>query len=520
MYKTKIDALIIFFCAMLIFTVGLWQQEIIGFESRFYLFAIEMLRDGVSWFPTTYREPYPDYPGTATFFIYLMARLLGGLNKFTAVLPTAIAAATTVTTTYLIGALHMRRWGWYAVGFLLFTLAFVSEARTISLDMWVVACTTLAFYLAYSAQLTQKNPSWYWMMLLFIGSFAVRGPLGIVIPTGVLVIFYLLEKDFKHCLLIGLLGALGIVVGTIILLMLAYHVGNIAFLQDVLRMEILGRMQAYQTPPYYFYFLESWGAYAVTYPLAIAVLIGAMLAPKTPYGRFLQVLLGWVLVILIGLSIPADKKVRYILAIAPPLALLCSYLWVVVPSTRYFMGLQRIFMGICAVFPLLGLIALSVLHTHHVALSYTALTISLLILQSAMVIARQKDIIFALAVVTFLWMNLSVIEVINQNLNQTHRFVEHIEALRQQAHAKLVFYAEEKDGLVIKYLVNMPVAARPEFMMNTTFTSHIFFVTKAENFAALPLSVRSSLHIIAKGNIGHDPVIVFNKNVPHPVAAF
>src|SRR3989344_2953414 len=107
----NIEAFFIFCLGLLVFTIGLSNQEIIRFEARFYLFAVEMWRHGLTWFPTTYQQPYPDYPVTGTLFIYLFSKLFGNLNKLTAVLPSAIASAMVLATTYLIGALHSRRWG-------------------------------------------------------------------------------------------------------------------------------------------------------------------------------------------------------------------------------------------------------------------------------------------------------------------------------------------------------------------------------------------------------------------------
>ena len=77
----------LFFFSLFLFTWGLSSQEVIGFDSRFYLFAQEMSRNGLSWFPTTYDHPYPDYPASAILLIYLLGDLFGTLNKFIAVLP-------------------------------------------------------------------------------------------------------------------------------------------------------------------------------------------------------------------------------------------------------------------------------------------------------------------------------------------------------------------------------------------------------------------------------------------------
>ena len=190
----NVEALLIFCLGLMVFTIGLSHQEVVRFESRFYLFAMEMWRHGPSWFPTTYQEPYPDYPATGTLLIYLFSKLFGSMNKLTAVLPSAIASAVVLTTTYLIGALHSRRWGFFAVCFLMFTVAFMTESRTISLDNYTTAITTLCFYLAYSASLSKKSPSIVLMAILLIVGFAFRGPIGLVTPAGVLCVFYLLEN--------------------------------------------------------------------------------------------------------------------------------------------------------------------------------------------------------------------------------------------------------------------------------------------------------------------------------------
>jgi len=96
MLKQYTAPLSIFIVSLFLFTWGVNSQEIISFDSRFYLFALEMWRHGISWFPTTYLEPYPDYTVASTVLIYGAASLFGGLTKFTAVLPSAIAAAITV----------------------------------------------------------------------------------------------------------------------------------------------------------------------------------------------------------------------------------------------------------------------------------------------------------------------------------------------------------------------------------------------------------------------------------------
>ncbi len=513
---SRFDMIFIFFCGLIFFTIGLRNQEIIGFESRFYLFALEMWRHGISWFPTTYGEAYPDYPVTSTLLIYFTACVAGTLNKWVAVFPSAVASALTLVVTYLLGALQTRRWGWYAAGFLLFTLAFLTAARTISLDAYVTLFTALSFYFVYTRELQQRTPPFIIIKFLLIMSFAIRGPIGLIIPMGVISVFYLLEKKWQRFFLMGLLGLSLLVFCTAVLLLLAYHAGGPHFMHDVLQMEVFGRMHENKTPAGYFYFVESIGAYALTYPLAILVLLGVgsqLLKLKLPQQiKFLQILLGWIWVIMVGLSIPADKKIRYILPIAPALALICAYLLIVVSEAKYFRWLQQSFHFICRWMPLLGLCVLAILYYEKIALNYSVMLASLITIQLFMLVARRKDLIFFLAVLSFILCYIFIAERINLNINKTADFVIKIEKLRQLQHAKLVFYQEGKDGLVIKYLAAMPEEDQPLFIstLSEAPKQPAFIIASEEHFNALPEKLRQNIKVISAGKLGHNKVIIFN----------
>jgi hypothetical protein len=73
--------------ALLLFIAGVYAQAPIGFDSRFVLFAQEMLRNGPTVFPTSYGQPYADYSSLSTLFIWLLSLALGAVNSLTAWLP-------------------------------------------------------------------------------------------------------------------------------------------------------------------------------------------------------------------------------------------------------------------------------------------------------------------------------------------------------------------------------------------------------------------------------------------------
>jgi 4-amino-4-deoxy-L-arabinose transferase-like glycosyltransferase len=180
--KEQLQSSLIFLVSLVLFVCFVPGQEVIGFDSRFYLFVREMWQNGLSWFPTTYGEPYPDYTAASTVVIYGFAKLFGGVSKFVGVLPSAILAALTVSLTYKIAALHDKRWGLASVAMLFLTLGFMNAAMSISLDMYTVFFTTLVFYLLHHAAIKAQSVSLPLLMLIFSLSFVFRGPIGLVIP--------------------------------------------------------------------------------------------------------------------------------------------------------------------------------------------------------------------------------------------------------------------------------------------------------------------------------------------------
>lgn len=508
-------ALGVILLGLVLFTIGLDHNEVIGFESRFYLFMLEMWRHGPSWFPTTYSNPYPDYPVTSTFFSYMFSKLVGELDKFTAIFPSALASALTLGVVYLIGAHYERRWGLAAVCFLLMTNAFVTEARTISLDQYTTLITALCFYGALRC-----NKILFWIFPLLALGFAIRGPIGLIIPTGVVCVYFLLEKNIKQFFIIGVGAFVLLIACSLVMLGLANHIGGASFAHDVLQMQVLGRMQGAKPLPFYFYWIEAIGAYALAYPIAILVLLGfAKVANKE--RQFLLKLLGWALVILLGMSIPTDKKVRYILPFAPALALICGYLFIN-HRKKYFHFLQQIFYGLFLIFPFLCLLLLFFVHKKHPEfnLTYTVLPSFFVLMQMINLLVQwfvkeKKILTLFIASISFVIGFAYIIEPINLQLNQTRQFVLQAEELRTQQKALLVFYHEGTDGLAIKYMANLPQDTQPIFLNDADeimkFGPTAFFVASEENYHNLPANVLSSLHIVLQGNLGREPFVVLIK---------
>lgn len=526
--KDLLTAAVLFLCTLVLFTWGLRTQEIIGFDSRFYLFAQEMLRDGPGLFPTTYHQPYPDYTGASTCLIYLFARLAGGLNKLIAILPTAMLASLTVALTYLIAALRNRRWGLCGVFFLLLTLTFVKSARAMALDMYPAAIAACCFYLLYSADTECKPGRVWWIYPLLLLGFVFRGPIGLVIPAGVICTYYLLSFNIKRLLVAGVLALFILIVACGLLMLAADHAGGPVFVQNVLHMQMLGRMDNHFLPRY-FYFTNGMENYALAFPVCWLVLAGliyyAVVKRQSSADiKLLVQLTGWMLVIVLGMSVPDDKKVRYILAMAPAAALIAAYVFVAPPEQKYFACLRwillRIFLSLPSVFLLLLLLVYFYADQHGMVLdvNYGVTAAILFGMQLISLLCfyyrvSQPEFVLGIAAFSFAMVNIMVIEPVELYIDRARDFVTHIESERQQAHASLVFYKESPDGLTIKYLINMPQTEQPHFIADPktleNYPEPAFFVTSQDYFDDLPATLSAHFHLIAKGVLGHIPVIVF-----------
>lgn len=467
--QPRLLLLLLFLGSLILFTYGLSSQEIISFDSRFYLFAQEMKRHGLSWFPATYHHPYPDYLAASTVLIYVCSLITGNLTKLTAVLPSAICAAFTLVLTYQIGNRQCKNWGVYAAFFLLLNIIFIKSARSISLDMYVTAITTACFYLAAN----QKKERWIYILLWL--SFLFRGPIGLIIPCGAAAICYFVDRQFHQLVFFLSVSFFLLLISISLLLLMAFHIGGLPFLHDVFNMEITGRMSGANLPVY-FYITNSFGNYAPSYPFALAVLAGVLFYrfKKPPISDnlvFLAKLSGWMMIVIVGMSIPAEKKVRYILPVLPAISLMAAYPFAAPASQKYFVFLKKNIQVILFCIPTFFIVALFFM-SHPYLLNnevwFSIFSILQFINISAYYFIQEKftrDIfIFISSIISVAIVTIFIIEPLEIDKNKARDFTAIIEQKRIQQRADLVFYKESPDGLPIKYLINMPKEDKAYFI--------------------------------------------------------
>jgi len=459
--------------ALILFIAGNWHQAIIGFDSRFVLFAQEMLRHGPGFFPTTYGQPYADYLATSTVFTWLLSLPLGQVTSLTAWLPTAIASALIVILVYRLTAPYSRLWGLLSIALLLLSSTFISETRSVSLDQMLAAVALAVFYLGYAHDHFGAGKRLHWLFALLILGFAIRGPIGLVIPTGVLCSYYLINRQWRQLFSFGLL-ALALLAACIgLLLLLAKLSGGEAFMQDVIRMQFLGRMDGSEgSSGVLYYFSSSLGNYAPAYPLAVLVLIALAARGRRPPDAALQLVLYCAaagLIVMIGLSVPQAKKARYVLPMLPMAAIIAAYPFQAI-NGRLFAWLRWLTLGIWTVIP--GLLIAGLFVARHrfpgelgslnpvfgVLIAIQTITLGMLFKK------RLRYLGPAFAAVLAVWVTYIVmVEPLERRLYDTRSFTLQAHALIKEQPAPLVLHALGKDAKAIKFMVNLNCDQVPLF---------------------------------------------------------
>jgi 4-amino-4-deoxy-L-arabinose transferase-like glycosyltransferase len=475
------ESWLVFAIGLLLFTLGLWHQPFIDFESRFALFAQEMLRHGPALFPTSYGEPYPDYPVAGTLLIWLCSLPFGAVTKFSAIFPTALASAFNLLLIYRLLARHERAWAVLAISLQLMTVTFLAQARSISLDQLVATITLLAFYLAYIADVERRAYLTRWLPLVLLLGFIVRGPLGVLIPAGAVLAYYASTAQWRALLRFALLATALTIVAWGILLALAEHNYGIEFMREVVRMQVVGRLETSDAPKFWYYFSSSFGNFALAYPLAaLTALLSLPVLLKQPRdarNRLLLALLAWALLVLIGLSIPHTKKPRYLLPLVPAIAAFAASMWRA-QQPRILVWIAATLEKFFLLLPALLLIGLTIarhrLQHHAIDLPWHWLYAALLMCQiGALAIVLRRDKLTALsglsrpallsivAALTVWSVNLLAVEPVLLQKRDTATFVRQVEAQRRAQPAPLALFGMLRDGQAIKYMVNIDYDLQP-----------------------------------------------------------
>ncbi len=499
-------------------------NDYLGLDDRYAVFAQEMLRNGPTFFPTSYGKPYPDYPATTTLMTYFASLPGGRVTPFTATIPTAIASALILMLIFRIGAIHSLRWGLAGVGFLLLTKTFISLSRCVSPDQFVSMFTALGFYIIYSADMSGNNRRLFWIPFVFAGGFLVRGPIGLIIPAAVVCTYCLMDKKLKLFSTMALSAVLSMVLCSAGLLSAAKYQGGDAFMNDVIQMQVMGRLYE-KGHGILYYFSESFYKYAICYPAAIITIIifwNKIWKREESEYRLLAKLIIWAFIVLIGMSIVSAKKERYILAAMPALALISGWLINGEKDEVRAFKLKQAFLRLCKFIPALACICVvaigyfNLLNTEinwHVASMLTGiLAIGVWVADKHLKSEINEILKMGAGVLTLLILIINISEPYACAIEESRPFVEKVISMQEKRPGRIVLYQLVRDGEALKFLAIYEKPVYPQFIDKaeeiTSCRPGSYIIVAEKAFKQLPEKVKTFMTIAYKGKLDGDEYLV------------
>lgn len=523
------NTLMVFLVGLVLFTIGLSSFEFTQFETRFAYFAQAIsLNERLGFFPLLYGAPYPDYPITYPWLVHFVAGLVGKLNVFSAALPSAIQAAGSLALTYRLGAIHRPAWGVGAALCMLGTFYFLMTARSLSLDQFVLFASVWSFYASYQFARHQKKGECVWIYLACLYGFIFRGPMGVVLPMAASIAVALGWSDYRRVLLRVGLSILLLAVSTAGLLYLAYREAGMHFVWQVADMQGLSRLQKIGHYPFYYYWQTIWINYSLAAPLALCVMLvkWKVCCKKTEDAdaRFLRCLIFWFLIVILGLSLPSGKKLRYLLPIVPSLALLAA--WMFLDNRSWFLAQCRsLCLKISWYFPYFLLLVLIVgkgilgkmgLHPAlpyaSVAFVWVGLLLSSRYLYPRMSSKTQRYLLqLSVGVMAFYVAYLGVAQPLHVYSNQTRPFAEAVKEANQHS-LPLAFYQIGPDGEDVKLMLLLGSSAHPEFIQTPSALRSLqkgqLLILKPSVYEMWSKQDKMQFLLVYRGKIGHQPALI------------
>ncbi len=519
---------LIFVAGLLLFLVGVDNRELIQLECRTGLFVKEMWENGIGWFPTVYGKPYPDYPVTHPALIYAVSGLFGQLSARAAVLPTAAAAAISLALTYRVGLIASRLLALWAVLFELGTYGFFSTARSVSLDHLTAAITAGCFLAAYRWLVGGRNLH-FLVPLLCVAGFICRGPIGFLLPAGVAVACCLVERRLRALLLLSpVLTALFAACG-LGLMAVAEQVGGRTFAWEVWDMQAGSRLAGIHAKVFYYYLIHGFTTYAISFPLALLVLIRLRKPLLSTSGdaklRLLRALAASFLVLFLGLHIPAAKMSRYLLPLVPIASLIAAFLMVGAESEPLARGRVWLIKAL-RLLPALGIGAAGLLFAIWPRVPIDARPswwwlwagllaiggLSFKLVPRIISCATREYLIGALGFAVVAVIHVAVAEPVKESLETARPFVTKLETTRSDME-QLVFYRIGPDQEDIRYILNASRPIQPQFVRTATgllqVPQNAWVITRESDFTTLPGEVRKRAAIQFRGRLGHRECVVF-----------
>lgn len=352
--KEKFLILIITLVCSIMFFYKMGSYKLIDVdEPRYAEAAREMLRSG-DWITPYFNFDLRFDKPVLIYWLIAFSYVIFGICEFAARFPSAILASALVFFTYYLGrTVDSKRFGFISALILASSLEFIAISRMSMTDMtlsFFICATLISGFLGSFVE--ENNRKYWWWFAYFFSALAVltKGPIGFILPAGVLGLYFLLTGSLKENLKLKYLlpGSLIFAVTSVPWYYLIIKKHGMDFINYFFLQHNFARFSSnnfgQHSQPVYFYIIVLFAGFFPWTLYLIPALIQSFkniskalkekkqlcLAPFKNTENKLKVilfLLLWFLVIFTFFSLSRAKLLTYILPIFPALALLTGMLW-------------------------------------------------------------------------------------------------------------------------------------------------------------------------------------------------
>ncbi len=328
---------LLFLCFLLYF----WELGQIPFynyeESKEALIVWEMVNDGGLILPLRNGIEIPLKPPLFHWCGAFIAWISGKANEFAVRSPSAFFSTGSVLLIFFFG---QRFWQW-RVGLLAALVAATSPewlrwatyARSDMVLVFFLTAAGLLFFRVWEERALYRRTLYLFYLCVGLATLA-KGPLGIVLPSLVAIVFLTVSRDLRFLRQMHLMeGALIVAVVAVSWYVLALeHAGWEFFRRQILNENVYRFFDSEQGGPSrdhaWYYYLPALCAgmfpWSLFFPALVHFLYRAREEWRNPKVRYLLV---WVITGLSFFTLASGKRTNYLLPLYPPIALLFASWW-------------------------------------------------------------------------------------------------------------------------------------------------------------------------------------------------
>lgn len=319
--------------ALLVFCLDLGNREPLSYEFRHGVILRYWLEKGFSWIPTLLDVPYAQKPPLFFWLMFPLAKLCNSFSLTFLVLPSALSGVGTVCLIYFFLKRLNLSWALLSSFILITMFPFYLKARMSTADMLFVFCLTLTLIGFFSFYVRHQKWGIWGLVLGLLAGWFVKGPLGVILPSAIIVLYLGLRKDWKNVLVYGGSLALFFALCFVSWYGLCYYLLGEEFVTFALQSHTYGRVVEPPNQPFYYY-LSVILVMGLPWSFFLLGIFREKIKRENKEMFSLEMIelerfvFIWFSVIFLLFTIVSVKHLRYILPVFPPMAILAASFWI------------------------------------------------------------------------------------------------------------------------------------------------------------------------------------------------